>query len=340
MRAHLVVALIFAAGCLGGPPPGAGNGSGNGNGNGAGNGSGNGNGAGGIPDPGCGKSTFPISLSKADPNVMLVVDDSGSMQDLVPGTTQSKWTTLKTAVKTLLTSYTGKVRWGVSIFPSPGGNSCSAGQVDIACGPGNESKITALLDPMTDNDIGGNTPTETTLRAVEASGALRDPMRNNYVLLMTDGLPTCNQDGRVTPAVQSMYRASPSIRTFVVGIGDGTQSDPGELNRWADAGGTARAAQGTKYYQANNITDLNQAFGEIIGAVASCTYQLADRPPEANLLVPYLDGQAVAPDPNHGFSYDAGSNSLVFHGSACDRIKAGGVTNVDVIYGCPSPPIL
>ena len=44
-------------------------------------------------------------------------------------------------------------------------------------------------------------------------------------------------------------------------------------------------------------------------------------------------------DPNNGVTYDAASGSIIFHGAACDAVKAGGATAVDVIYGCPSPAI-
>src|SRR5262249_12000504 len=149
------------------------------------------------------------------------------------------------------------------------------------------------------------------------------PSHNNYVLLMTDGLPTCGQDGKVTPVISSLYSGTPSVRTFVVGLGDGTQSDPQQLNDWADAGHTARAGA-EKYYQANNITDLTTAFESILSGIASCTYQLSKKPDDPSLLIAYIDGVAVATDPTNGMTYDDGSTSIVFHGTACDKLKAGG----------------
>ncbi|HEY7955229.1 MAG TPA: hypothetical protein VII38_08040, partial [Polyangia bacterium] len=117
-------AILFA-GCLGGNPsmtPGGAGGQ-NGNGSGANGATGSGSGSGEIA--GCGKMTFPVNLNQATPNVMLVVDESGSMQDTIPGTNQSKWSSLKSAVQSLLSSYDGKVNWGLSIFPHPGGQSCT-----------------------------------------------------------------------------------------------------------------------------------------------------------------------------------------------------------------------
>ncbi len=289
-------------------------------------------------DPGCGKQTFPIALNQKEPNVMMVVDESGSMKETIGGT--PKWDVLKSAVKALISKYDGKVNWGLSIFPRPGGQQCDAGQIDIAVGTGTGAQIVAKLDPLTIANIGGATPTESTLSAVEKNGGLNDGTHSNYVLLMTDGIPTCNQDGRVTPVISSMYNKTPSIRTFVVGIGDGTNSNPQQLNDWAVAGHTDRAGMSTKYYQANNITDLQGAFENILQGIASCTYQLGSKPTDPNLMVPYLDGTAVPADPANGYSYDAASNSLTFHGTSCDKVKAGGVSKIDLIFGCPSPPII
>jgi hypothetical protein len=185
----------------------------------------------------------------------------------------------------------------------------------------------------------GSTPTETTLLEVEKNGNLKDATRNNYVLLITDGIPTCNQDGRVTNVITGLYNGTPSVRTFVVGIGDGTSSNPQQLNQWADAGRTARVNQPTKYFQANNVTELQGAFADIIAGIASCTYQLASAPPESNLLVPYIDGKPVANDQTNGYTFDSKSNSVTFHGMACDLVKMG-ASKIDIIYGCPSPPIL
>jgi hypothetical protein len=143
----------------------------------------------------------------------------------------------------------------------------------------------------------------------------------------------------VTPVVASLYAQSPSVRTFVVGIGADTDSNPQQLDEWAVAGHTDRTGAPHKYYQANNVTDLQSAFAEIASGIASCTYQLSMAPPDPNLLVAEFDGVAVPDDPVNGATYDAGAQSVTFHGTSCDQLKSGSVKSVDFIYGCPSPPI-
>jgi hypothetical protein len=337
MRKTLALtAAILLSGCLGSDPNHGGAGSGNGSG---GSGSGGGN---GIPQEpmGCGKQTFPIQTSKQAPNIMMVVDESGSMKDPIAGSNMSKWTALVGAVNTLLTAYSGSAQWGLSIFPHSPANTCSAGTVDIAVAPNTTMSILSKLNAMTDQTIGGNTPTTQTLQAMLGSAAgLADATRANYVLLMTDGEPNCGGDvNSVQSTIAQLYAQTTSVRTFVVGIGDGTSSNPTALNGWADAGHTARPGT-TKYYQVNTVNDLQMAFADIVNGVASCTYALSQKPADASLIVAYLNGQAVAQDPANGTTYDAGSNSLVFHGTSCDQIKNGAATNVDVIYGCPTGPI-
>ena len=342
MRKALIMICVFSLGACSSGGPNGGKGGSGGGGAGGGGGSGDGSGSGGDPtnpdviDPGCGKMTFPLSLNKSEPNVMMLVDNSGSMKEANANSTTPKWNELKSAVTTLLTKYPGNVNWGLSVFPHPGGATCDPGSVDLAIAPGNAPKIIDQLAPMTVDTIGGSTPTGASLTAVQKSGGLADKTHNNYVLLMTDGIPTCGQDGKVTPVVDALYQAG--IRTYVVGIGDGTQSDPKQLNDWATAGHTALAGA-TKYFQANDLSTLTSSFDQIISGIASCNYQLASPPEDPSLLISYIDGVTVAIDPTNGVTYDAATTSLTFHGVSCDKLKAGGATKVDVIYGCPSPVI-
>lgn len=329
-------AALAMAGCLGNAPGHGGAGPG-------GNGSGSGSGTGGAvtPEPtGCGKQTFPIMASKVAPNIMMVVDESGSMKDPIQGANMSKWTALQGAVNNLLGQYQGSAQWGLSIFPHTPQDSCSAGQVDVPIGASTTMTILGRLNALNDGNIGGNTPTAQTLQAMLGSTAgLADPTRANYVLLMTDGLPNCGGDGKaVAGVISQLYAETPSVRTFVVGIGDGTSSNPNTLNSWADAGHTARAGA-TKYYQVNTTNDLATAFTDIVNGVATCTYALSMTPPDPSLVTGYLNGQPVPNDPANGTTYDAGSNSLTFHGTSCDAIKGGQATTVDIIYGCPAGPI-
>lgn len=330
-----LAAAILLSGCLGSLPDHGGGGSGAAGGSGGGSGN-------GIPQEpmGCGKQTFPIQASKQSPNIMMVVDESGSMKDPIGGSTMSKWTALQGAVNQLLGAYSGSAQWGLSIFPHTPANQCSAGQVDVAVAPNTTMTILSKLNALTDQTIGGSTPTTSTLQAMLGSTAgLADATKSNYVLLMTDGEPNCGGDvNSVKNVIGQLYAQTVSVRTFVVGIGDGTSSNPTALNSWAEAGHTQRTGA-TEYYQVNTVNDLQMAFADIVNGVASCTYQLSMKPADASLIVAYIGGVAVPQDPTNGTTYDAGSNTLVFHGTSCDQIKGGAASSLDIVYGCPAGPI-
>jgi hypothetical protein len=337
MRKTMALATaIMLSGCLGSDPGHGGAGSGGSGGNGA-------NGGNGIPQEpmGCGKQTFQVAATKTSPNIMMTVDESGSMKDPIGGSTMSKWSALDGAVNMLLGQYSGSAQWGLSIFPHTPADACSAGQLDVPVAAGTTATILSKLNALTDATIGGNTPTNQTLQAMLGSAAgLADTAHTNYVLLMTDGEPNCGgDDNAVAATIAQLYAQTPSVRTFVVGIGDGTSSNPKALNAWAEAGHTQRSGAATEYYQVNNTADLQKAFTDIINGVASCTYGLSMKPADATLIVAYINGVAVPQDATNGTTYDPGSNSIVFHGTSCDQIKTGASSALDIVYGCPQGPI-
>ena len=51
-----------------------------------------------------------------------------------------------------------------------------------------------------------------------------------------------------------------------------------------------------------------------------------------------MNGAPVAMDPMNGFTYDATSQSVTLHGTACDQLRMNPSTKVQVVYGCPAPP--
>jgi hypothetical protein len=307
---------------------------------------GSGPGASGSGGPGgssCGEQTVPIGGMQIEPNVLLVIDRSGSMAKLADNDV-SRWDGLKTSLDAVLDQNAGKARWGLSLFPAGTQNSsCTPGAIDVPVAMGTEAAIKAAVNAFSTSQVDaleGRTPTGTTMNAVKSSGALVDPTRSNYVVLMTDGAPNCNSQDQVQPAIDALYAQSPSVRTFVIGFGaDVTSSQGANLNAWAVAGHTDRPGA-EKYYVANTVADLQQAFSAIVAGVATCTYQLQAPPADPDLVAPYLDGAPVQHDATNGFTYDAGSQTVSFHGTVCDLIRSGSVTKVEFIYGCAAPDVL
>src|SRR5262249_10918017 len=154
--------------------------------------------------------------------------------------------------------YDSQMRLGAAIFSSDG--NCAAANVDVPLAATAGQTVLTKLNAQGPN---GNTPTAAALDTVIANGQLNDPTRPNFVILATDGEPNCT-DTDVTSRITKLYNATPSVKTYVIGMGDGTASDPTLLNSWADAGHTALTGT-THYYQTSSPAELKTAFDTIVG---------------------------------------------------------------------------
>jgi hypothetical protein len=289
-----------------------------------------------VPDAGtddagnCGAMEF--ALQRVPPNVMLVIDRSGSMGESVGGgSATTKWTDLKSAVSSLVTSYDTAMRLGAAIFSSDG--DCKADNVDVPLAAAAGQSVMTKLDAQGPS---GNTPTALALDTVIQKGLLTDAARGNYVVLATDGQPNCG-DVDVQKRIATLYTQTPSVKTFVIGMGDGTASNPTLLNAWADAGHTARTGA-THYYQTTSPADLKAAFDAIVGGIVSCDFQMMQAAPDPSLITVTENGTPVSPSPTVGYSFDPATNTVSLHGAACDLLKSNASTKVGVLYGCPGPP--
>jgi hypothetical protein len=280
-----------------------------------------------VPGGGCGSDEFAIDI--VPPNVMLVVDRSGSMEDEnVPGTNMTRWEVAVQAIDSMTTAYDGKIRFGLDLFSAcePGGCSPGAIVLPIPSTPAQINQTAASTTLCNSNDP--ETSIAATLAALEGEPTLQDPGRDNVILLLTDGHDNCGGGG--ADAAQALVQQSVPVSTFVVGFSGDVDTD--ELTAIAEAAGTA------PYHQANDPADLEDAFNTIAAHVASCTYKLQSTPPEEQLYVFFNNDPAgIQDDPTNGYTYDPTTNTLTFHGDACDALEAGSVSDIDVVFGCAHP---
>src|SRR5262245_57662553 len=115
------------------------------------------------PDANTCAQSVPIMVDSvgAPPDVLLVVDKSGSMRDNLTGG-QQKWPVMRSALVTIIDARRDDVHWGLSLFPM--GSQCGAGAVLVGCAPDTHTQITSQLNAVTNPD--GATPTHTTLSQV------------------------------------------------------------------------------------------------------------------------------------------------------------------------------
>lgn len=282
---------------------------------------------------GCGSTLF--GSEAVPPNVLIVLDRSGSMDTDIGGGT--KWEIAQDAIDQVTTDFGDEVYFGLMLFPGldqscNDGAECSPGMVFIDPAPGTAGDITTFLGGA--NTCSFGTPIAENLDSLVDYVGLEDPTRNNYVLLVTDGMATCEDP---VPSVTALRNEDPEIRTFVVGFGD--EVDPDQLNQMAMEGGTALPGDPV-YYQADDAAGLSAAFNAIAGSILSCEFVLEEVPDDPDDLFAFLDMVLVDRDPTHmsGWDYDPATNRVTFYGPACDSIQDGEVETVQIVFGCPELP--
>lgn len=297
---------------------------------------------------------FVFMIEAVPPNLLIMLDRSGSMESDVPNTNLNRWEVAKLAIEQVTTSFDDKIRFGLATYSACVGNGCSAGTVvvpiaDLAAaaingflattvgagsGDGQNVNNDGLIEYLCDSGD-PETSTGKSLAAQLGNPALQDPERDNSILLITDGAESgeCIDDGvDGTTAAMNLFGQTIPVKTFAVGFG-GANLD--EINNIAAAGGTQMG------YVADMAEDLELALDQIANAVATCTFELDQLPPDAAEIFVFFDKDpaGVPNEPNDGWTYDPMTNTVTFHGAACEAIKSGTIVDIDIVYGCNEPPI-
>jgi von Willebrand factor type A domain len=229
--------------------------------------------------------SVPLAFNQPKPNLMLLVDKSGSMADPVaPPGGPSKMVVLKQVMGAFLDTSPDAgppvARVGLARFPN---ESCvattatdvlanlpsaDAGDSDAVL----EAAVAASNAALQTLSPNGGTPTQASLQFIANNIAeLDDSSRENFVLLLTDGLPNCNialdantctctstagppcslgnndcLDDVATVAQVKAMRTN-NIRTIVIGFGADVVGGIAEdtLEAMADAGGFVRKCPNT-----------------------------------------------------------------------------------------------
>jgi hypothetical protein len=298
-----------------------------------------------TPDATCGGES--LDLTYVPPSFLIVLDRSCSMDKIPAGATQTKWESAVAALKGLLNNYPTEIDWGLTLFPDRTGDTCGQDAIPIPVAASNATAIKQLLNQalQAGNQYFPSNPCttniDTALQQAATDPAIANTAKTRYVMLVTDGAQSaCNLgggDAGSEAAVASLH--ANGVKTFVVGFGGGV--DAVQLDKLAVAGG-APLAGATKYYKADTAGQLQQAFQAIAGNVVSCEYTIDPAPEDIDQTwVWFQNTQQVPRDVTHtdGWDYDPATMKLRFYGSYCNQLETMAVTDVDVIFGCPLPPL-
>jgi hypothetical protein len=332
-------------------------------------------------------------------DMFIMYDQSGSMNEKTPVGT--KWDSIKAALTGFVNSpASAGIGMGIQYFPSAappctvqsstclcipfinicsslGGGSCNAPDyatpdVPIEALPAVAPKIIASVGA---HSPGGGTPTTPALTGAlqyAQAWAKAHTDRKTVVVLATDGDPSgCNGNAvqDVANAAQAGFTATPSVETFVVGVGSSLTS----LNAIAAAGGSGQAlivdaASGDPTQQfldaMNKIretitttTTHTETHTETHSAPVPCEWQIPASPDGQKfdktkvnvdfasgtnpaVRVGVVAGEADCANVVQGWHYDDAINptKVLVCPQTCQTIQGTAEAQVSVVFGCATEP--
>lgn len=252
-------------------------------------------------------------------NLVIMYDKSGSMGDpREGGDPNAKWVPVNTGMKAFFADPASSgYNASLQFFPAPGdvATTCGAAYDRPLVPLTSLAKGAPLADALDAATPQGGTPTLPALKGALAYAhktiAAR-PEEKTVVVLVTDGEPGIYVNGQFTPGCRDNdidhvastahegFAASPSIPTYVIGVGPSLS----KLEAIASAGGTNKAFMISVSNPTQTRTDLQKAFEAIRSQVkVSCNFAVPAAP-----MGQELDKDHV----NVGFTTASGETPLVY----------------------------
>lgn len=232
-----------------------------------------------APDNTC--ASVMLDATRVIPNVLLIVDRSGSMvmNEFSPGVT--RWDALRSALfdptTGLVTTLESSVRFGMAMYSEDERTSACPDLYTVPCTLRNAEALEAEYRLRTPPR--GATPTGQSMSAVlsmlDVLVPERGPTSPTFFVLATDGEPNTCEDvtdqerGRMLSVEAMMAVHAMGIDTYVVSVGSEVASS--HLQELANAG---VGRSGAPFYVATDTAGLVSALRTIIRGVASCDVRL------------------------------------------------------------------
>ncbi len=282
------------------------------------------------PDANCPAVNF--TATPTIPSISLLIDRSGSMDELIGNTTryEAVRSSLVDNTDGVVTKLESKAYFGASLY------STDAPCPKLYTVPRALNNKTAIQTLISGQNPGGNTPTGPSIdQAVADFAATPAPAGSPpIIVLATDGLPNgCNggngEDASINAAAAS-YAAG--IRLFVLAVGNGINDS--HLQRVANAGaGVPQGMPDAEFFVANSPAELSAAFDTIIGGVLSCELAISGSvtPEQAAAGTVNLNGMPL----QFGTDWELVNGSTIrLIGQACTDLKASPTPMVNASFPC------
>ena len=302
---------------------------------------------------------WSVGLQPRPADVLIILDRSGSM-NLAFGSS-SRYQGVATVLSNLVKSYDNHIRFGYQEMPGrvdcEGQTaSCCASPPMVDLAIGNAQAMVAAISQA--GPVEGSTPTAAALLQARAYyDALDDGIDNRYVLLATDGVPSCTLSGALSDGTSSTSAAcldalaevqalvASGVKVLVLAVGAEAASITGQsscLDQLAHAGGAALSPGSPGYYSGEDPERLQSAIEEIFGAVSqpSCVFDM-DKIHDPTLVALYLDGQEIPrTGSGDGWHWEEKTTSsqlaIRVTGAYCRSIQDYKVDGFRLDYGCPA----
>jgi Mg-chelatase subunit ChlD len=283
-----------------------------------------------APDNTCASVT--LDATRVIPNVLLVVDRSGSMESNRFGAV-TRWQALDGALfdpaSGLVTGLESSVRFGIAMYSNDSRTMACPDLFTVPCALNNAEAIEAEYTLRTPPR--GDTPTGESISAVVGMVDALVPDRSDasptFFVLATDGEPDLCADGSALEEGRAASVAAVNeafglgINTYVVSVG--AEVSATHLQDVANAGA---GRSGAPFYVATDTAGLVDALRTIIRGVASCDVRLE------GMVVPALacDGtvrlgaEALRCGTDWMLLDDGRTIRLI--GPACERLQGSGET--------------
>jgi hypothetical protein len=311
------------------------------------------NGQGNVTGMNCREVMQP--LAKLPPDILLILDASGSMNDDVTNTActngcgaTSKWAQMIPAINTVVAATDMTANWGLKFFADTD-STCGVGNgVAVPVGTNTAAAVQTAIMGRTAGNGGVSNGSRTPTRLAENAGAayMRGLADQNpkFIVLATDGLPNCAASGATDAddsagAVTAVTDAAMSgIPTFVVGIATGGGMADTTLSNMANAGGYPRAGSPT-YYPVTSTMEFTATLQTLVGMATTCTFTVPEPTGDTDRahIAVVVNGSELGRDPNHANGWDytsTGMTAVQIYGSTCTGIMNGSITDVKIVFKC------
>lgn len=279
-------------------------------------------------------AAIEITFQPIIPTVMLLIDQSGSMDESFGG--DSRWDvlyeTLMDPTTGVVTELQSSVRFGLALYT--GGNACPQ-IIDVPIALDNRDAIDAVYAP---EEPQGDTPTGDSIDAVLPTVLDFAEEGPKYIVLATDGEPDTCEDGDADGRPESLAAAqnafAAGVGIYVISVGSDIGEDHLQDMANAGVGLPIGGAEEAPFWQALDAQGLAEAFDTIIDGVRSCvlTVDGAIDPAKACDGEVRVDGEVIPCDDPDGWKLNS-PTEIELQGAACELIQDGEHT-VEATFPC------